>query len=205
MVLYQTFDGFNMQKYDDQHKLWAHALAIYGSSAFAFRLKTSKSIPRVPMLLGAPILNVSAYIQTLPNLTGDDILELDAHLAQAPMRLTTMGVDPETKQASLILITSFIGKLGHWAKQNTDALYSLNSVTQLVNLVRLGFVIKDFKAEKMNLLVILEQGNSDVPDYTRKFNDYHSFGKSGIYEKIGNYLYVMGLRSGPLRADLMSD
>jgi hypothetical protein len=32
------------------------------------------------------------------------------------MRLTTMGVDPENKQASLILISSFIGKLGHWAQ-----------------------------------------------------------------------------------------
>ena len=59
------------------------------------------------------------------------------------MRLTTMGVDPETKQASLILMASFIGKLGHWAQQNIEALYSLNSVTQLVDRVRSSFVIKD--------------------------------------------------------------
>ena len=50
------------------------------------------------------------------------------------MRLTTMGVDPETKQASLILMSSFTGKLGHWAQHNIEALYSLNSVTQLVDL-----------------------------------------------------------------------
>jgi hypothetical protein len=49
-------------------------------------------------------LNVSAYIQKLPNVTGDDISELDAHLAHAPMRLTSMGIDPETKQAILILM-----------------------------------------------------------------------------------------------------
>ena len=30
--------GFNMQKHDDYHKLWARALAIYGSSAFALSL-----------------------------------------------------------------------------------------------------------------------------------------------------------------------
>jgi hypothetical protein len=29
--------GFNMQKHNDQHKLWAHALAIYGSSSFSIR------------------------------------------------------------------------------------------------------------------------------------------------------------------------
>jgi hypothetical protein len=49
----------------------------------------------------------------------------------------------------------------------------------------------------------MEQGNVVIPDYTRKFNDYHSFWKSEISEKIGTYLYTMGLRSGPLRADLM--
>jgi len=62
-------------------------------------------------------------------------------------------------------------------------------------------VIKDYQAKKLNLLVKLEQGISDVPDYTRKFNDYHSIWKSEFFEKIGTYLYIMGLRSGPLRAD----
>jgi len=72
--------NFNMQKHDNQHKLWAHALAIYGSSAFAFTLRTSRSRLVVPMLYGTPVLNVFAYIQKLPNVTGDDMLELDAHL-----------------------------------------------------------------------------------------------------------------------------
>ena len=48
------------------------------------------------------------------NVTGVDIATLDVHLAHAPMRLTTIGVDPETKQASLILMSSFTGKLRHW-------------------------------------------------------------------------------------------
>jgi hypothetical protein len=75
-------------------------------------------------------LNVSAYIEKLPYVIGDDIAALDAHLAQAPMRLTAMGVDPETKQASsLILMSSFTGKLAHWAQHNTEALYSLTFVS----------------------------------------------------------------------------
>ena len=37
----------------------------------------------------------------------DNISELDAHLAQAPIWLTTMGFEPtETKQASLTLLLS---------------------------------------------------------------------------------------------------
>ena len=98
------------------------------------------------------------------------------------MRMTTMDVDPETKQASLILMSSFTGKLGHRAQQTTQALYSLAYATQLVDLVRSSFVIKDYQAENLSLLVKLEQVNSDVPDYSRKFNDYHSFWKSEISE-----------------------
>ena len=73
--------GYNMQKNDDQHKLWVHALAIYGSSAFAINLRASRSRPNVLMLSGTPVLNVFAYVQKLPNVNGDDISELDAHLA----------------------------------------------------------------------------------------------------------------------------
>jgi len=120
------------------------------------------------------------------------------------MRLTSMDDDPETKQASLVLMSSFVGKLGHWVQQNIEVVYSLASAIQLVDLVRFGFVIEDCQVENSNLLVKSEQGNSDVPDYTRKFNDYHVFWKSEISKNFGTYLYIMGLRFGPLRADFMS-
>ena len=101
--------GLNMQKHEDWHQLSTHALAIYGSNKVPFNLKTSRLRPDVPTLSGTHVLNVFAYIQKLPNVTGDDITSLDAHLAKGPMRLTTMGVDIETKQASLILMFSFTG------------------------------------------------------------------------------------------------
>ena len=57
-----TIVGFNMQKHDDQHKLWAHALAIYGSSKMVFNMKNLNLRPDVPKLSGTPDLNVFAYI-----------------------------------------------------------------------------------------------------------------------------------------------
>ena len=73
--------------------------------------------PDVPKLFGTPVLNVFAYVQNLLiNVAGDDISELHAHLAKAPMRLIAMAVDPKTKQASLILVSFFTGNLGHWAQ-----------------------------------------------------------------------------------------
>jgi hypothetical protein len=96
---------------------------MYGFSVVAINLRSSRNIPNVPMLCGTPVMHVSANVQKLPNITGKDISELDAHLAQTHMRLTTMGIDLKTKQASSILVSSFIEKLGHWAQHNIEALY----------------------------------------------------------------------------------
>ena len=37
--------GYHIQKHDDRHQLWAHALAIYGSKKVAFNLRTSRLRP----------------------------------------------------------------------------------------------------------------------------------------------------------------
>ncbi len=105
-----------MQNHNDRHRLWTHALAIYGSFKMAFSLRTSIGRADVPRLIGTPVIIVSAYIQKFPNVTGVDISKLDAPLVQAPMRMTPMGVDPKTKQASLIIMSSFAGKLGNSAR-----------------------------------------------------------------------------------------
>ena len=90
----QNFFGLNMQKHDDQHKLRSHPLDIHGSSNLELSLKVYSRTPDIPKLFWAPVTNVSTYIQKSPNVIGDSIPELDAHVAQAPMKLTTMGVDP---------------------------------------------------------------------------------------------------------------
>jgi hypothetical protein len=65
--------GFKMQMHDYQHILWAHTLAIYGSCEMTFNLKTSNNRADDPKLYRTPVVNISAYIQKLPNVTGDDI------------------------------------------------------------------------------------------------------------------------------------
>jgi len=76
-----------------------HGLANYKSSNLPGSLKASISLYPIVLccLDHAPVTNISAYIQKLPDVTGDDIPELDAHLAQSSMRLTPMGVVFETK------------------------------------------------------------------------------------------------------------
>ena len=51
--------GFPMQKYDDQHKMWAHALAIHSSTKFSLMLAASQRRPNVPELTEAPVVGIS--------------------------------------------------------------------------------------------------------------------------------------------------
>jgi len=89
-------------------------------------LAASQRRPNAPKITGAPVVSISNYIQKLPNANRVNLTERDSHLAQAPIKLTSMVVDPNTRQASLILMSSFTGKLGHWAHHNTDVLYNVN-------------------------------------------------------------------------------
>jgi hypothetical protein len=119
------------------------------------------------------------------------------------MKLIAMVVDHETEQAVLILMFSFTGKLRHWAQQNTEALYSLTCVPQFVDLVKSSFAVKDYQNENLHILVKLEHDNFDITDYARSFNDSRSFWKIYISNNCATYLFIMGLRSRSLRADLM--
>jgi hypothetical protein len=75
-------------------------------------------------------------------------------------------------------MSSFTGKLGHWAHQNTVVLYNLNSVSQLVDFLRSSFVAKDYQAEHLQLFIKVEQNGLDISEYILKFNDSNSFWKS---------------------------
>jgi hypothetical protein len=89
--------GFPMQKHDDQHKMREHALAVYNSTDFFVLLAASQRRPNVPKLIGAPIVGISNNNKKLPNMNGDNLNELYSHLAQTPIKLTAMGVDPNTR------------------------------------------------------------------------------------------------------------
>ncbi len=69
--------GYNMQKYEDRHQVWTHALVVRGSDKVAFNLRSSILKPG-SVLSGTLVLNVSAYFHMLPNINGDDIAALDA-------------------------------------------------------------------------------------------------------------------------------
>ena len=91
----------------------------------------------MPIITRVALANASNNIKKLPNVNGDNMTELDSHLALAPMKQIAARVDLASKHACLKLMSSFTGKLGHWAQQSIEALYSLNHESQIIELVRL--------------------------------------------------------------------
>ena len=63
----QNTSSFRKQKYDDQHEIWAHALVIYSFDKVSYVLAASQMRPYVPTLTWAIVVNVSNYIQKIPN------------------------------------------------------------------------------------------------------------------------------------------
>ena len=57
------------------------------------------------------------------------------------------------------------------------------TLSQLVEFVRSIFVVKDYQAKKLQLLIRIEQNRLGISDYIRKFNDFYSFWKSEVSEK----------------------
>jgi len=113
--------------------MWAHALSIYSSTKFSFSLVASQRRPNVPKLTRARVVSVSEYIQKIPNVNGAILTELDSHLAQTSIKLISMGVYLDTRQANLILLSYFMGKLGHWAPASiADRLTALASIRDVV-------------------------------------------------------------------------
>ena len=65
-------------------------------------------------------------------------------------------------------------------------------------------MVKNYQDAHLQLLIRVEQNGFEISDYIRICNDSYSFSKSEISEKCVVYLFVLGLRGGFLRADLMS-
>jgi hypothetical protein len=87
------------------------------------------------------------------------------------MKLISVGLDRDTKQASLVLMSSFTKTLGHRVQHDTKVLNNLIFLSLLVEFVRSSFVKKDCQFEHLQPFIKIEQGSLEILDYNRKFND----------------------------------
>jgi hypothetical protein len=130
---------------------------------------------------------------------------LNNHLKQSRLKIQGFGINPDSNQAVVILVSSFTGKLGNWASDHTTEIYALQTLDELIAYVRVGFSIEDVEGKNLYSLIQVKQNDKSLTDYTQEFNSAYSYWKNSIDVKAAVYIYIGGLKNGALRADLMTN
>jgi hypothetical protein len=76
---------------------------------------------------------------------------------------------------------------------------------ELINYVRFRLYIDDVEGENVYYLLILEQGELFLHDYTKEFNNSYARWKGSISINADVYMYICWLKNRSLRADLVEN
>jgi hypothetical protein len=136
---------------------------------------------------------------------GEDSIKLNNHLKQSRLKIQGFGINPDSNQAVVVLVSSFTCKLGNWASDNSAEIYNLKALDELVAYVRVGFSIEDVEGKNLYFLIRVQQGDTSLTYYTQEFNGSYAYWKNSIDIKAAVYIYIGGLRDGALRVDLMTN
>jgi len=148
---------------------------------------------------------VSRFLQKMEHCNGEDSVKLNNHLKQSRLKIHGFGIDPDSNQAVVILVSSFTCKLGNLAADHNAEIYGLQTLNDLITYVRVGFSIEDVEGKNLYSLIRVQQGEKSLTDYTQEFNSSYAYWKNSIDIKAAVYIYIGGLKNGALRADLMTN
>ncbi len=147
-------------------------------------------------------VNMIRFLQKIEHCNGEDSVKLNKHLKQSRLKIQGFGINPDTNQAVVVLVSSFTGKLGNWASDHSAEIYDMKTtLDELIAYVRVGFLIEDVEGKKMYSLIQVKQNDKSLTDYTQEFNSSYSYWKNSIDVKAAVYIYIGGLKNGALRAD----
>ena len=62
----------------------------------------------------------------------------------------------------MVLVSCFIGKLGNWASHHNTEIYELAMVEDLIDYIRIGFLIDDVEGKNLYIPLRLEQGDKSL-------------------------------------------
>ncbi len=80
------------------------------------------------------------------------------------------GVDPNSKEAVTVVVSSFTGSLDNWDADHTDEIFKLDSIDALTAYVRVRFSNDDLEGKSLYSLIKLDQIDKPLHEYTQEFN-----------------------------------
>jgi hypothetical protein len=189
-----------MRDFSDENGLWAAVLTVLKTRVPAKDLDMNRHL-----LESTDTVNMSRFLQKLEHCNGEDSTKLHNHFKQSILKIKGFGINPDSKQGVVVLVSSFTGKLGNWASDHSTEIYELTTIDDLIDYIRVGFSIEDVEGKNLYILLRLEQGEKSLHDYTQEFNTSYAWWKKSIDIKAAVYMYIGGLKNGALRADLMTN
>ncbi len=111
---------------------------------------------------------------------GEDTIKLNKHLKQSKIKIQGFGINPNSNQAVVVLVSSFTCKLGNWTSDHSAEIYDLATFDELIAYVRVDFFIEDVEGKNLYSLIRVHQGDKSLKHYTQEFNSSYAYWKSSI-------------------------
>jgi hypothetical protein len=148
-IVPQFPDKNAMHDFADENGIWAAVLVVLRTKMPAKDLDMFRYLNADG---SKDTVNVSRFLQKMEHCNGEDSVKLNNHLKQSRLKIQGFGINPDSNQAVVILVSSFTGKLGNWASDHTAEIYALQTLDELIAYVRVGFSIEDVEGKICILL-----------------------------------------------------
>jgi hypothetical protein len=101
--------------------------------------------------------SMSRFLQKLELCTGENAEVLHDHLKQSKLKVKGFGIDPNSKEAVTVVVSSFTGPLGNWAANHADDIFRLDSIDALTAYIRVVFSNEDLEGKNLYFFIKLDQ------------------------------------------------
>jgi hypothetical protein len=102
-----------------------------------------------PMSTTGPLARMSRLLQKLEHCSGENAEKLHNHLKHSKLKIKGFGIDPNSREAITVVVSSFTEHLGNRATDHADEIFLLYNIDALTAYVRVSFSNEDL--EGMNI------------------------------------------------------
>ena len=199
-------DGFPFRYNLDESPLWAKAFKLLDDPRSLIEIVkvTAKNT-----VAGASEAGISAallkHLPKLQNISGKDEKILLQRLKGLRQQLTQRGMDLDHHNTVQFVAALFIDELSDWWA-DTGRHLEINTVDELIDLIKKTFALKDFEGEHLiSLIDVYQKVNSQqaLNTYIRAFNTYRDEWKDEASFKWFSRMFIHGLKDADIRQTLV--
>ncbi len=74
-------------------------------------------------------------------------------MKQTKLKNKEFGIDPDSREAVSVVVSSFTGQLGNWAADHADKIFKVNFINALTAYVRVSFSDENLEGKFLYTLI----------------------------------------------------